>query len=81
MIKESKKEEVKVEVKKEAKLKYKVVSIGDYLPKALELLRVGKVNGSDDKWNTAMSLLYEDNVIAPCGNVMKGGEQRFIVEA
>lgn len=54
------------------KLKYKVVSIGDYLPKAREQF------GPDNAWDNALALLYSENEVVAIVN--KKGEDRFLVK-
>jgi len=66
------------EVKKE-KLSVKVVVYGDYLTEARELLAKGPVEGMNDVWNVAVSLLHSRNEVIR--GVVKGGEQRFVVKA
>jgi len=60
-------------------LKVRIVSYTDYLQEARELLLKGPVNGMDDIWNVAISLLYAKNNVI--GIVQKSGETRFVVEA
>lgn len=60
-----KKDETKV-------LKYKVVTITEYIEKARKLF------GDDDVWNNAIALLYTENKVMAIIN--KKGEDRFLVE-
>ena len=72
--------------KKEKEVKYsvRVVSYADYLQEARNLLaksETGQVAGTGDVWNLAHILLFNSNEVVPNGNVVKGGEQRFVVKA
>lgn len=73
-----KKDQEKSEETMNSRIKNKVISYTDYLSKAREMLTNGPVEGMDDVWNVAISLLYSENKVV--GIVQKGGETRFVCE-
>ena len=73
-----KEEPKKEEVKKEPKLKFKVVSYADYLDDARDALKVNsEIQGMKDVWSVAVAMLHSNNEVIR--GVVKGGEQRFVV--
>lgn len=61
-------------------LKVKIVSYADYLKEARELLiDHGNVNGMTNKWDIAVSLLYDRHEVIAI--VQKAGETRFVCKA
>lgn len=73
MAKHKEKEEAKVETPAIPQLKYRVVAVVDYLPKAREYF------GEENSWNNAVALIYTENKVVAV--IDKKGENKFVVEA
>lgn len=56
----------------EKKLKFKVISYTDYLPKAREMF------GRDKSWENAVALIYSENEVVEV--IERGGETKFVVK-
>lgn len=58
--------------KEEVKVRFKIISVGDYLDKARKLL------GDENIWENAIALIYTENKVVTIVN--KKGEDKFLVE-
>ena len=75
MAKEKAVDEKVVEEKSKSKeLKYKVVSYGDYLPRARS-----EFGATENAYDVAIGLLFTENEVV--AQVQKGGETKFVVKA
>lgn len=71
--------EEKAVEQKQVKLSHKVVSYGDYLLRAREILALGPVNGMDGVVEIAVAILYSENEVV--ATFQKAGETKFVVKA